>query len=94
MDKLMKRINRLDKQSGKINQPMYSGYDLDPKLKSSLPPEMDAEGTDTSMLAALGKKRAKTKELYVHELTEKQISRLTQRQINQIVRKEIKLTEI
>ena len=46
------------------------------------------------MLAALGKKRAKTKELYVHDLTEKQISRLTQRQINQIVRKEIKLTEI
>lgn len=46
------------------------------------------------MLAALGKKRAKTKELYVQDLTEKQISRLTQRQINQIVRKEVKLTLI
>ena len=56
---------------------MYSGYDLDPQLKSKQAEEVDAEGTDTSMLAALGKKRAKTKELYVHDLTEKQISRLT-----------------
>ena len=73
---------------------MFSGYDLDPKFKSPQPEGAEAEGTDTSMLAALGKKRAKTKELFVHELTEKQISRLTQRQINQIVRREIKLTKI
>lgn len=77
MEKLMKRIKRLDRQSGRINQPMFSGYDLDPKFKSAQPEEGEPEGTDTSMLAALGNKRAKTKELYVHDLTEKQISRLT-----------------
>ena len=30
MTKLMKRIKRLDKQSEKVNRPMFSGYGLDP----------------------------------------------------------------
>ena len=77
MDKLMKRIRRLDKQSDRIKQPMFSGIQLDPKLLKDQPVEEDGAGTDTSMLAALGKKRAKTKELLVQDLSEKQISRLT-----------------
>ena len=30
MTKLMKRIKRLDRQSEKVNQPMFYGYGLDP----------------------------------------------------------------
>ena len=41
MEKLMKRIKRLDKQSDRINQPMYSGYDLDPKFKTAQPDEAE-----------------------------------------------------
>lgn len=56
---------------------MFSGIQLDPKLLKDQPVEEDGVGTDSSMLAALGKKRAKTKELLVQDLSEKQISRLT-----------------
>ena len=50
---------------------MFSGMQLDPQLLKNEPIEDEANGTDTSMLAALGKKRAKTKELFLDELTEK-----------------------
>ena len=56
MNKLMKRLKRLNFQSGKINQPMFSGYSIDPILQSK--EEMDikedgAESTDASLLEAL-----------------------------------------
>ena len=44
---------------------------MDPQILKDQPVEDDGAGTDTSMLASLGKKRAVTKELYVQDLSDK-----------------------
>ena len=56
MNKLMKRLKRLNFQSGKINQPMFSGYNVDPILEPKEEKENNedgAESTDASLLEAL-----------------------------------------
>ena len=77
----MKRIKRLDRQSERINHPVYSGYNLDPQLNTAHLEPKDGEATDSSMLMGLGMNRANAKKLFVDQLTEKQISKLTQRQM-------------
>ena len=52
----MKRLKRLNFQSGKINQPMFSGYNVDPILEPKEEKENNedgAESTDASLLEAL-----------------------------------------
>ena len=71
VSKLMKRIKRLDRQSEKINHPVYSGYNLDPQLNTAHLEPKDGDATDSSMLMGLGMNRANAKKLFVDELTER-----------------------
>ena len=50
---------------------MFSGYCFDPQLNTEIVDAKEGEATDSSMLMGLGQKRAKAKELFVDELTEK-----------------------
>ena len=54
MTKLMKRIKRLDRQSEKINQPMFYGYGIDPQLNTDSIDAKAGDATDSSMLMGLG----------------------------------------
>ena len=50
---------------------MFSGYGIDPQLNTDVIDAKEGDATDSSMLMGLGQKRAKAKELFVDELTEK-----------------------